>query len=49
MKKFGLLVIGGFAVLILLANLGPFIGLVITAGIGSVSYTHLTLPTMAVV
>ena len=34
MKKFGLLVIGGVAVLILLANLGPFIGLIITAGIG---------------
>lgn len=34
MKKFGLLVIGGVAVLILLANLGPFIGLIITASIG---------------
>lgn len=33
MKKFGLLLIGGIAAIVFLANLGPLLGLAITLGI----------------
>ncbi|SHR59507.1 Uncharacterised protein [Mycobacteroides abscessus subsp. abscessus] len=33
MKKFGLLLIGGIAALVLLANLGPLVGLVVSVAI----------------